>query len=120
MSKTLLYIFLGGGFGSIARYLISKFSAGTLGNGLPYGTLLANILASLLLGYLTAKTFQSENIWKPMLTIGFCGGFSTFSTFSNETFKLLQNAEYSTAMLNISFNLMICLVAIWAGMMLGK
>jgi CrcB protein len=120
LAKTLLYIFLGGGFGSMARYLVSKFSLGSFGNGLPYGTLLANILASLLLGYITAKTFQSESLWKPMLAIGFCGGFSTFSTFSNETFKLLQNAEYGSAMMNVGLNLVVCLLAIWAGMALSN
>lgn len=116
MAKTLLYIFLGGGLGSTARYLVSKYSNIAFGNSFPYGTLLANILASLLLGYLTAKTFQSENIWKPLLAIGFCGGFSTFSTFSNETFKMLQSAEYGSAMLNITLNLVVCLLAIWLGM----
>jgi CrcB protein len=120
LAKTLLYIFLGGGFGSITRYLVSKFSLGAFGNGFPYGTLIANILASLLLGYLTAKSIQSESLWKPMLAIGFCGGFSTFSTFSNETFKLLQNAEYGSAMMNIGLNLVVCLLAIWAGMVLSN
>ena len=107
---------MGGGFGSIARYLVSKFSISTFENGFPYGTLLANILASLLLGYLTAKTFQLESVWKPLLAVGFCGGFSTFSTFSNETFKMLQSAQYGSAMLNITLNLLVCLLAIWLGM----
>lgn len=104
----------------MARYLVSKFSLGAFGNGFPYGTLIANVLACLLLGYLTAKSIQSESLWKPMLAIGFCGGFSTFSTFSNETFKLLQNAEYGSAMMNIGLNLVVCLLAIWAGMTLSN
>lgn len=91
-----------------------------LGNIMPYGTLFSNIAASILLGYLTVKTFQSEEIWKPILAIGFCGGFSTFSTFSNDTFKLLQDGLYGDAALNIGMNVILCLLAIWAGMILGK
>jgi CrcB protein len=118
--KTLLYIFIGGGTGSIARYLIARFSVNNLPQHLPFGTIIANVLASLVLGFVAVKTFQSEQVWKPMIAIGFCGGFSTYSTFSNETFKLLQNAEYGAALLHIGLNLFLCLGAIGLGMALGR
>ncbi|MGR3811126.1 fluoride efflux transporter CrcB [Jiulongibacter sp. NS-SX5] len=118
--KTLLYIFIGGGTGSIFRYLIARFSVTTLPTHLPYGTTIANVLASLVLGFITVKTFQSEQVWKPLIAVGFCGGFSTYSTFSNETFKLLSSGEYGGAILHIGINLILCLAAIWLGMTLGK
>ncbi|WP_162628214.1 fluoride efflux transporter FluC [Arcticibacterium luteifluviistationis] len=120
MAKTLLYIFLGGGFGSISRYLVAKFSINTFGTGYSVGTLLANILASLILGFVAVKTFESEQIWKPMIAVGFCGGFSTYSTFSLELYNHLQNAEYGFVLMHIGLNLILCLVAIGLGMMLGR
>lgn len=124
--KTLIYIFLGGGAGSISRYLVGRYSAAHFWPGFPVGTLLANILASLLLGYVSVKSFstgvsdQADELWKPLLAVGFCGGFSTFSTFSLESFKYFQSAQYSMAILHMGLNMLLCLMAIWGGVMLGK
>ncbi|UBM57451.1 fluoride efflux transporter CrcB [Marinilongibacter aquaticus] len=118
--KTLLYIFIGGGAGSILRYLVAKFSLQYLHENLPFGTIIANVLASLVLGFITVKTMHSPQVWKPMIAVGFCGGFSTYSTFSNETFALLQSGQYGVAGMNALLNLVFCLAAIGLGMFLGR
>lgn len=117
--KTLLLIFVGGGLGSITRFLLSKNAFVWFGSGPALGTLLSNVFASLILGYITAKSGDHQ-MWRPMLAIGFCGGFSTFSTFSLETFRSLQSGDYVSAFSIILLNVVICLGAIWLGLLLGK
>jgi fluoride exporter len=115
--KTLIWVFIGGGGGSISRYLISK----ALNNShLPYGTILANVLASLLLGYITGKTLEANHPLTALIAVGFCGGFSTFSTFSNESFHFIQNGNYMQALLHMALNLGICFFAIGLGTYLAK
>ena len=103
-----LYVFIGGGLGSVIRYLVSKlFYYETF----PIGTLISNILACLILAlssmYLVNK-FDSSII-KPLVLIGFCGGFSTFSTFSFETFQFIKQGNYLFAFLNILISVVFCL-----------
>jgi fluoride exporter len=115
--KTLLLVFIGGGAGSILRFALSKWLNSSL---FPIGTLLANILASLFLGYITGKMIEATNPMKALLIIGFCGGFSTFSTFSNESFQYLQQGNYGLAALHAFLNLSLCLGGIGLGFYLGK
>ncbi|ADR23424.1 putative fluoride ion transporter CrcB [Marivirga tractuosa] len=94
MIKSLLLIGLGGGLGSIARYSTTTLAQKYLSSFLPYGTLIANLLGSFLIGVLIAYLIEnpSQNI-KLLLVTGFCGGFTTFSTFSYENFSYLQNGQ---------------------------
>ena len=116
-----LAVFIGGGLGSICRYGIavwlkpSEFI-------FPYATLLANIISCIVLGCLITlgqKSFFSSSTYL-LLATGFCGGFSTFSTFTAETFALFENGQETLAFINIAASLLICLGAIFLGIKLSS
>lgn len=95
--KHLLLIFLGGGAGSALRYLISGYlNSSEL--QLYYGTFLVNIIGCLLLGFLVGLSLKENSISQEaflILSVGFCGGFTTFSTFGMEMFSLLREENYA-------------------------
>lgn len=108
---TLVYVFVGGGLGSLARYGVNRLFAGSIPN-FPWATFISNILACIILAIvvlvLTHKSVGNEWL-RPLVVIGFCGGFSTFSTFSGEGVQLIMDGNWGIALLNI-------LVSIIAGM----
>lgn len=115
---TVVAIFIGGGAGSVARWamglVVSKLTTFT-----PAGVLAANVLATGILAGLiiwggVKFSKDSESIWMPLLVIGFCGGFSTFSTFSLDTLKLFQEGNITWALLNIFLSLIACIGVAWA------
>lgn len=117
--QAFLYVFIGGGLGSMLRYGIAL---GMQKNNwdFPIATFLANVISCIILGALVGMALknQMEEWSKLMFITGFCGGFSTFSTFSNETFQLLQRGEYLTAGGYIIASVVVCLFCIWVGMKL--
>ena len=119
----LILIFVGGGLGSITRFMLGKYIQEQFMRNFPFGTLGINILASLILGLLLgmfeAKTLVNPN-YRAFIAIGFCGGFSTFSTFSNDTLQLIQNNRFSEALLNILLNVVLCILATFGGITLAK
>ncbi len=119
----LLFIFIGGGLGSIIRFMLGKYIQEQFLRNFPFGTLGVNVLASLVLGILVgmfeAKTLVNPN-YRAFIAIGFCGGFSTFSTFSNDTLQLIQNNRLPEALLNVLLNVVLCILATFGGLTLAK
>lgn len=116
MGYQLLAIFLGGGLGSIARFGVTKGVLTYFKNDLPLGTLLANLLACLVLGLALGKfepIFSQKNIWYFFLIIGFTGGFSTFSTFSFETLVLFKTGQFWYAIANVVFSVVLTVTLLW-------
>ena len=109
-------VFIGGGLGSMCRYGISHLLK-VYQLEFPLATFLANVLSCFVLGFMVGLSLKEEmGIEQRMLIMtGFCGGFSTFSTFTNETFQLMQNAEYGYASLNIFGSLLVCGLFIYLG-----
>ncbi|PIE50604.1 MAG: fluoride efflux transporter CrcB [Flavobacteriales bacterium] len=118
--KNLFYIFIGGGLGSVLRFLISAFTQKWWNiNHFPMGTFLVNIIGCFLIGYLTSY-IKVDNYLKFLLITGFCGAFTTFSTFSLETYHLYQNGHLYTAIIYIVSIVSIGLLAFSIGLNLGK
>lgn len=101
MLKKIIIIALGGGLGSVARYLLSVFVQNRFAVIFPFGTFTVNLLGSFVLGLLFGLADRGSLIsqeWKLFLAVGICGGFTTFSTFASENLALLRDGEYLYAL----------------------
>lgn len=108
MMQLLLAVFIGGGTGSVARWLLS-LKLNPMHHALPLGTLTANLVGAFIIGAGLAwfnRLPQIDPMWKLLITTGFCGGLTTFSTFSSEVVFLLQAGKVSWALLNVAVNLL--------------
>lgn len=120
--NNVLMIALGGALGAVSRYGLSQLAINLFGKGFPFGTLIANFVGSLLMGLLFAL-IETEFLAPPVkvaLGIGFLGAFTTFSTFSLDTVLMIQAGDLQKALLNILFNLGLCLAAVFIGLWLGS
>ena len=119
--KNILLVALGGALGSSLRYLVSKWISAGWAASFPLGTFTVNILGCLLIGLLTglvANGVISQDL-KFLLVTGFCGGFTTFSTFANESLSLMRPGEILTSALYIGLSVAAGVFAVWVGMKLA-
>ncbi len=120
---TTLWIGLGGALGTIARYWIAVLAI-PVSRSLPWGTIGINIAGSFLIGFVGTLTLASGRHPLPetvrlFVMVGFCGGFTTFSSFSLQTLDLLRGGAWSRACINIALSVLLCLAAVAAGHLLA-
>jgi CrcB protein len=116
--RIILYIALFGAAGCLARYYLSGWVYGLLGTAMPYGTFAVNVLGAFLVGLVMEFSLRGSLVSPELrvgLTIGFLGGFTTFSTFSYETYRLMESAQFLRALANASLSVVVCLVFTYVG-----
>jgi CrcB protein len=121
--RILWYVALGSALGGVARLLIGGWVQERFGASFPIGTLLINVSGSLLLGFLLRYTLEAPAIGpntRALLTTGLCGGYTTFSTFSYEAVRLVEDGEYRRAGLYVLLSVGLALVAMTCGIMLAR
>jgi|SRR6266568_7438876 len=118
-----LCIALFGALGCLARYFLSGWVYALCGRSFPYGTFAVNIVGAFLIGlimeFALRSTLISANL-RTGLTIGFLGGLTTFSTFSYETFRLLEDGEFVIAATNVLASVLVCLIFTWMGIVAAR
>lgn len=116
-------VFAGGGIGAVLRYLTGLYIARFALFSFPFATFFVNVTGSFLIGLFYALCVEKMGIspvLKAALTVGFCGGLTTFSTFSFELFDMIMNARFLPAFLYIVLSIFLCLAAVWLGTSIGK
>ncbi|MEA1962421.1 MAG: fluoride efflux transporter CrcB [Bacillota bacterium] len=114
---------LGGAVGAVLRYSISSLVAYRWESVLPMGTLVVNVIGSLLIAFFVVKGLESGALssdWRLLIVVGLGGAFTTFSSFSVETMSLLRDSAYQYAMFNVLVNVCLCLLAAWMGFVLAR
>lgn len=122
--KELLLVSIGSFFGGGMRFWISKMVQSYTFIAFPFGTMTVNVLGCLIIGFLSGLNWNGGGLLSPsvkmLLTTGFCGGFTTFSTFMNEGYGLMQDGSYTYMMLYLFGSLVLGLLAVLAGHYLAK
>jgi CrcB protein len=121
--QTVIYIAVFGALGCVARYFLSGWTYEKLGWGFPWGTLSVNVVGAFIIGLIMELSLRGALIPANLrigLTIGFLGGLTTFSTFSYETFKLLETGRVVMAFGNVMISVAVCLLFTWLGIAVAK
>jgi fluoride exporter len=118
--QSYFWIAVGSALGGVTRYWCSGLAARAFGETFPWGTLLVNIVGSLIIGFVATVTAPDGRLFvstieRQFVMIGFCGGFTTFSSFSLQTLNLLNDGEWLYAGGNIALSVALCLLAVWIG-----
>lgn len=112
-----LAVAAGGAMGSVARYWIGVWSILLLGQTFPWGTLFVNVTGSFVIGM--AASLPGSDLWRQFLMVGVCGGYTTFSAFSLQTFVLARTGVSAAAAVNVLLSVAICLAAVAGGFWVG-
>ncbi|MBK9212283.1 MAG: fluoride efflux transporter CrcB [Saprospiraceae bacterium] len=122
MTKDILMVFLGGGVGSLFRYSVGEYIKSTFQSNIPLHTFLVNFLGCIVIGfsmdYLTKH--PSFSVLTPLLIVGFCGGFTTFSAFGFETYEMLQRQQYGTFFYYTIGSIIFCLLGCLIGVFISE
>jgi CrcB protein len=113
----VIYVGFGGFIGAVSRYLLSRYIS-SLFPSFPWGTFAVNVIGSLVLGFIMYSLSLGKNInpeMRDFITIGILGGFTTMSTFAYESYRLLELNQPVLFILNVLFNIILCLAAVYAG-----
>jgi CrcB protein len=123
LPEKLLYISIGAVLGACARYLLSNYVAKHAYSAFPYGTLLINVTGSLLLGFFlivaTERLFIGER-WRLLVAVGFCGSYTTFSSYAFESFAMMEQGQWSQLALNVVGSNILCIGAVVLGAALAR
>lgn len=123
MDRSILLVGVGGFVGSVARYLVAILFSSQVSSVFPFATLTVNIVGCFLIGILFAVSDRGDVLspeWRILLTTGFCGGFTTFSTFSYESLRLMQDGEYLYLGAYVFVSVFVGLAATYVGIMLVR
>ena len=123
MSRTTLFVAIGGMLGCVARYLSVSFIVSLLPSSFPFGTFAVNVFGCFVMGAavgLSERYLWIHQDWRAFLTAGFCGGFTTFSAFAFENVELLLDKNYGTFAAYSSASFVMCMLAAFAGLMVTR
>jgi CrcB protein len=123
MWKDVLWISIGAVIGANLRYAIGRHALKHLSASVPYGTLIVNVTGSFALGLFmawTAERVLADPHWRLVFAVGFCGAYTTFSSYSYETFAMLEQGHYGLATANFIGNNLLCLAGVLAGIALAR
>ena len=121
--QTVIYIAVFGALGCVARYFLSGWTYEKMGWHFPWGTLSVNTIGAFMIGLIMELGLRNANIPANIrigLVTGFLGGLTTFSTFSYETFKLLETGRFLVAFSNVIISVSVCLLFTWLGIVVAK
>lgn len=119
----IVAVAVGGAIGSVMRYGLSTWVHTLVGRVFPYGTLAVNVLGCLVMGVLFVLLVERTGgspVWRAGLLIGVLGGFTTFSSFSIETYNLIEQGDWLKAMVNMALSLLLCIAGTWFGVTLAR
>lgn len=121
--KDVIWIALGAIVGANLRYAVSHWSARYISASLPYGTFIINVTGSFVLGFFlvwTSERVLADPRWRPLIAVGFCGAYTTFSSYSFESFHLFEQGHYGLALGNFLANNLCAVIAVVAGAILAR